>query len=70
MDGTVFACVHNPTLLAAILEVQPAADLQTRVKMYDEQTELKAGSPMSRFATQSVSPALRCCSVRVVMRRE
>ena len=45
MDGTVFACVHNPTLIAAILEAQTAADLQTRVKMYDEQTELKADSP-------------------------
>ena len=45
MDGTVSACVHNPTLFAAILEVQPAADLQTKVKMDDEQIKLKADSP-------------------------
>ena len=68
MDVSVHASVHDRTLFAAIFEVQPAADLQTRVKMYDEQTELKAGSPMSRFATQSVSPAL-LPQVRAVIRR-
>ena len=39
------ASVHDRTLFAAIFEVQPAADLQTRIKMHDEQIKLKVDSP-------------------------
>ena len=37
--------MHDRTLFAAVLEIRPAADLQTRVKMHDEQIKLKADSP-------------------------